>query len=114
MGQESLPSIYRAIPETILRVGNPFMVEIGDAVLHAVEQAQGQAPSMGEVRLHAMKETKDAYKKLIATEMTKESISQLQTQTAALTSAVAETYSKEDEFKLRIRNMEGVITNKLS
>ena len=47
-----------------------------------------------------------------AGELTKESISQLRTQAAALTSAVAETYSKEDKFKLRICNLEGVIKTK--
>ena len=88
------------------------MVEIGDAVIHAAEQAKGQAPSRAEIMFHAIKETKDAQLYLVATELTKESISQLHTQTAALTSAVAETYSKEDEFQFQIRNLEGVVTTK--
>ena len=102
----------KTIPEAILKLGNPFMAEIGDAVSHAVEQAAGQAPSRGAMRLQDIKDTKGADQKLIDAENTKESISALQTQTALLTSAVAKTYSKEDEFKLRLRNLEGVVTTR--
>ena len=88
------------------------MAEVGDAVIHAAEQAAGQAPSSGAVRFRCIRDTEESDQKLIATDNMRESISALQTQTAALTSAVAETYSKEDELKLRLRNLEGVVTTK--
>ena len=81
----------KAIPEAILKLGNPFMAEVGDAVIHAAEQAAGQAPSSGAVRFRCIKDTVDSDKKLIAADNMRESISALQTQTAPLTSAVAET-----------------------
>ena len=102
----------KSIPESILKLGNPFVTEIGDAVSFAAEQAAGQAPSRGAVRLQIIKNTKDADNLLKEKAITKESITALQTQSAMLTSAIAETYSKEDESKLRIRNLEGVIKTK--
>ena len=36
---------------TILSVGSPFLLDIGEAVLYAVEHANGEVPSKGEVRL---------------------------------------------------------------
>ena len=96
----------KSIPESIIKLGNPFLTEIGDVVSFAVEQAAKEAPSRGAVRLQIMKNTKEADRTLIESHLAKESITALQVQTAKLTSAVAETYSKEDETKLRLRNLE--------
>ena len=102
----------KSIPESIIKLSNPFLTEIGDVVSYAVEQAAKEAPSRGAVRLQIIKDAKEADKTLRDNYIAKQSITALQVQTAKLTSAVAETYSKEDETKLRLRNLEGVVKTK--
>ena len=85
-----------------------------ERVYRELSQLNNCYPTEGQLKEHVIKDYLGAEAKARETSNTEQSVTALKVQTALLTTAVAEVNSKEDDRKLRIRNIESVLTTKVA
>ena len=118
-GDTELDSAARAVKYNVIKSIRPFKSdarEVSRKAVEAVFKANNNSanfPSKGQLMAHAVSEYRGREDRARNEYIRDVSVVNLKNQSAVLTSAVAEISSKEDDRKLRLRNLESVFQTKL-